>query len=66
MLEAEGAPLGNVAGPAQVGDVPIADPAVRTVAVRALNALLVLSEHRMVAVESEQALDLVVALNADG
>lgn len=66
MLEAEGAPLREMAGSAQVGDVPVADPAVRLVAVRALDALLVLDEDRMVAVESEQTPDLVVALNADG
>jgi hypothetical protein len=65
VLEAERSPLAEVTGPAQARDVTVADPAVRSVAVGALDALLVVDERRVMAVEAEEAQDLVVALSAN-
>ncbi len=65
VLEAERSPLAEVTGPAQARDVTVADPAVRSVAVGALDALLVVDEYRVMAVEPEEAPDLVMALNTN-
>ena len=63
--EPVGPALREVAASTDVVDIAGIDAPVRLMAVGALDALLVLQDHRVVAIETERALDLMVTAHAD-